>query len=275
MLVSLYTMSISTSLLPSSLCQLAIEAARTSGNLLREGFGTSFRISSKKERHDLVTEYDIRSEQSIISMITNHFPDHTFLAEESGSSGSVASSESAVRWIIDPLDGTVNFAHSVPVFSVSIAAEVNGELECGVIYHPLLDELFVAEKGRGAWLNGKQIHVSSTETLAESFLVTGFPYTVSENPSDCIDHFYRFLKLGLPIRRLGSAALDLAYVAAGRFEGFWEVQLSPWDVAAGVLLVQEAGGKVTQYSGDTYSISDKTIVATNGSIHKEIIEVLR
>lgn len=260
---------------PSSLCTVAIEAALIAGKLLKEGFGTSFSISSKKERHDLVTEYDVRSEKTIISHITSVYPDHIFLAEESGTSGTADSSDSSVRWVIDPLDGTVNFAHGVPVFAVSIAAEVRGELTCGVIYHPLLDELFVAEKGKGAWLNGKQIHVSTTQTLSDSFLVTGFPYSVSSNPSDCIDHFYRFLKLGLPIRRLGSAALDLAYTAAGRFDGFWEVELSPWDVAAGVLLVEEAGGKVSQYSGDAYAISDRTIAATNGVIHEEIIEVLR
>ncbi|MBI3260340.1 MAG: inositol monophosphatase [Ignavibacteriae bacterium] len=259
----------------SPLCRTAIEAARIAGNLLRDGFGTSFSISSKKVRHDLVTEFDVRSEKAIISYITDKYPDHTFLAEESGASGIADTSGSSIRWVIDPLDGTVNFAHGVPVFAVSIAAEVNGKLACGVIYHPLLDELFVTEKGRGSWLNGKQIHVSATLTLSESFLVTGFPYSVSNNPSDCIDHFYRFLKLGLPIRRLGSAALDLAYTAAGRFDGFWEVELSPWDVAAGILLVEEAGGKVTQYSGEGYSLSDKTIVATNGIIHDEIIEVLR
>lgn len=259
----------------SPLCRVAIEAARAAGSLLREGFGTSFKISSKKERHDLVTEFDIRSEKAIISLITGHYPDHTFLAEESGESGTTNSTDSSVRWVIDPLDGTVNFAHGVPVFAVSIAAEVNGELACGVIYHPLLDELFVAEKGLGAWLNGKRLHVSATPLLSESFLVTGFPYSVSRNPSDCIDHLYRFLKLGLPIRRLGSAALDLAYTAAGRFDGFWEVELSPWDVAAGVLLVEEAGGRVSQYSGERFAISNKSIVATNGIIHDEIIEVLR
>ncbi len=259
----------------SPLCMVAIEAARAAGGLLREGFGTSFKISSKKERHDLVTEFDIRSENTIISLIKGHYPDHTFLAEESGASGTTDSSGSSVRWVIDPLDGTVNFAHGVPVFAVSIAAEVDGELACGIIYHPLLDELFVAEKGRGAWLNGKQISVSATPSLDESFLVTGFPYTVTSNPSDCIDTFYRFLKLGLPIRRLGSAALDLAYVASGRFDGFWEVELSPWDVAAGVLLVEEAGGKVTQYSGERFAISDRTIAATNGRIHDEIIRVLQ
>jgi len=252
-----------------------ISAALEAGSILRDGFGTTFKISSKKERHDLVTEFDIRSEQAIISHIKAQFPNHTFLAEESGESSSELTSDSTVRWIIDPLDGTVNFAHSIPIFAVSIAAEVNGKLSCGVIYQPLLDELFVAEKGNGARLNGKQIQVSSTPNLRESFLVTGFPYSVSENTSTFVDNFHRFLKLGLPIRRLGSAALDLAYVSAGRFDGFWEIGLSPWDVAAGVLLIEEAGGKITQYSGDNYVITDKSIVATNSLIHNEIIEVLR
>lgn len=259
----------------SQLCTTAIEAALLAGKILRDGFGTTFMISSKKERHDLVTEFDIKCEKSIINHIKEHYPNHIFLAEESGESGNIVLSNSSTRWIIDPLDGTVNFAHSIPIFAVSIAAEVNGELTCGVVYHPMLNELFVAEKGKGAWLNGKQLHVSSAPKLSESFLVTGFPYNISANPSEFIDIFYRFLKLGIPIRRLGSAALDLAYVAAGRFDGFWEAGLSPWDVAAGVLIIKEAGGKVTQYSGESYSITDKSIVATNALIHDEIIEVFR
>ncbi len=258
----------------SALTLLAVDAAQTAGALLRSGFGSTFNISSKAERHDLVTDYDYRSEQTIISMIKAQFPHHRFLAEESGATQD-SSAESNVRWIIDPLDGTVNFAHAVPIFSVSIAAEVDGELFCGVIYQPMLDELFVAEKGKGAWLNGTKLHVSKTTALTDSFLVTGFPYIVAENPSNCIDHFSRFLQLGIPIRRLGSAALDLAYTAAGRFDAFWEVSLSPWDVAAGVLLVREAGGKVCDYSGRSYVVGNGSIVASNGLFEHEILEVLR
>ncbi|MFN8359410.1 MAG: inositol monophosphatase family protein [Candidatus Kapaibacterium sp.] len=258
----------------SDLTLLAIYAAQTAGNVLRTGFGSAFTISSKSERHDLVTDYDYRSEQAIISTIKATYPHHRFLAEESGATQD-SSDESSVRWIIDPLDGTVNFAHTVPVFSVSIAAEVDGELFCGVIYQPMLDELFIAEKGKGAWLNGQQINVSATSKLSDSFLVTGFPYIVAENPSNCIDHFSRFLQLGIPIRRLGSAALDLAYTAAGRFDAFWEVSLSPWDVAAGILLVREAGGKVRDYSGEEYVMGNGPIIASNGLFDQEIVDVLR
>ncbi len=258
----------------SELTLLAIDAAQTAGAILRSGFGSTFKVSSKSERHDLVTDYDYRSEQSIISSIKAKFPHHHFLAEESGAThDSVA--QSNVRWIIDPLDGTVNFAHAVPIFSISIAAEVDGELVSGVVYQPLLHELFVAEKGKGAWLNGKKITVSTTSNLSDSFLVTGFPYIVAENPSNCIDHFSRFLQLGIPIRRLGSAALDLAYTAAGRFDAFWEVSLSPWDVAAGVLLVLEAGGKVSNYFGESYVVGNGSIVASNGLFEHEILKVLR
>ncbi|MBK9250006.1 MAG: inositol monophosphatase [Ignavibacteria bacterium] len=258
----------------SELTLLSIESAKTAGEILRTGFGTNYTISSKSDRHDLVTEYDFLSEQAIISTIKSRFPHHHFLAEESGATQE-SGAESNVRWIIDPLDGTVNFAHSVPIFSVSIAAEVDGELFCGVIYQPLLDELFVTEKGKGAWLNGKQINVSGTANLSDAFLVTGFPYIVAENPMSCIDHFTRFLQLGIPIRRLGSAALDLAYTAAGRFDAFWEVSLSPWDVAAGVLLVREAGGNVCDYNGMSYKIGNGSIIASNGLFDHEIIEVLQ
>lgn len=246
--------------------------AVTAGKLLREGFGGSFGISSKEGRHNLVTEYDNRSEDIIISGIRTRFPDHEFLAEESGASGNTSSN---IRWIIDPLDGTVNFAHSIPIFCVSIAAEVNGEIECGVIYQPMIDELFTAVKGGGAFLNGTKLCVSQTARLNDAILVTGFPYNVGINPDNCIEHFSAFLRYGIPIRRLGSAALDLAYAAAGRFDGFWEARLNPWDVAAGMLLVREAGGRVSSYDNSEYKIGDKRIVASNGYIHDEILDVLQ
>lgn len=249
----------------------AEKAAVLAGTLLREGFGGTFGIANKEGRHNLVTEYDHKAENTIISCIHQEFPAHNFLAEESGITGDASS----VRWIIDPLDGTVNFAHAIPIFCVSIAAEVDGEIVCGVIYQPLLNELFTALKGGGAYLNGIPLQVSRTAALHDAILVTGFPYNVSSNPDNCIDHFSSFLRVGIPIRRLGSAALDLAYTAAGRFDGFWEARLNPWDVAAGLLLVREAGGRVTDYDGREYQLGNGRIVATNGHIHPEILDVLK
>jgi len=254
------------------LTKCAVESALKAGEILKKGFGTSFEISSKEGKNNLVTEYDKLSEQTIIEYIKSIFPGHVFLAEESGKTGNL--SKDIVRWIIDPLDGTVNFAHGLPIFSISIAAELNGEILTGVVYHPLLDELFVAKKGGGAYLNDKKIIVSDNEILDSAFLVTGFPYNVNQNPCGCIDQFVSIIQQGIPVRRLGSAALDLAYVAAGRFDGFWEISLNPWDVAAGILLVEEAGGKVTQYSGEKYWIDKDTILATNGRIHEEVGNVL-
>lgn len=250
------------------LTQTAIDAALKAGAILKRGFGASFKIYNKEGKNNLVTEFDHKAESIIINSIKEVFPDHEFLAEESGESG--AKNNDNVRWIIDPLDGTVNFAHGIPIFSISIAAEQNGELLCGVIYHPILDELFVAKKGSGAYLNGKKLSVSTNKDLDTSFLVTGFPYNVNQNPCGCIDHFVDIIKNGIPVRRLGSAALDLAYVAAGKFDGFWEINLNPWDVAAGVLLVKEAGGQVTQYDGSEYSVYNESLLATNGKIHGEI-----
>jgi myo-inositol-1(or 4)-monophosphatase len=239
---------------------------------LLEGFGTSFKISNKEGINNLVTEYDNKSEHYIINNIKKHFPEHSFLAEESGKTGEHKTGQ--IRWVIDPLDGTVNFAHSLPIFSISIAAELDGILLCGVIYNPILNELFVAEKGNGAFLNEQRILVSKSENLASSFLVTGFPYNVKNNPCGCINHFVEIISNGIPVRRLGSAALDLAYVSCGRFDGFWEINLNPWDVAAGALLVQEAGGRVTQYNNSDYTIFSQSILATNGLIHEQISMVL-
>lgn len=250
----------------------AIKAALEAGKILREGFGTSFEIFNKEGKNNLVTEYDKISERKIIDIIHDEFPDHFFLAEESGKTGLEVKDK--VRWIIDPLDGTVNFAHNLPVFSVSIAAELNNEILCGVVYHPILDELFVAKKGGGAFLNGKKINVSSNDDFENAFLVTGFPYNVNQNPCGCINHFIEIIQRGIPVRRLGSAALDLAYVAAGRFDGFWEINLNSWDVAAGIILVREAGGLVTQYNNSDYIIDSESILATNGKIHNKISQVL-
>jgi myo-inositol-1(or 4)-monophosphatase len=256
---------------------IAVNAALEAGALLRHGFGTSFTVSNKEGRHNLVTEYDHAAENLIVERIRAHFPDHVFLGEESG--GATEAHPNTVRWIIDPLDGTVNFAHSIPIFCVSIGAEYihpdgTGELVCGVIFAPMTNELFASERGSGAYLNGVRLSVSQTERLEDAILVTGFPYNAGQNPGGCIEHFTRFVSMGLPVRRLGSAAIDLAYLAAGRFDGYWEVSLNAWDVAAGKLLLLEAGGTITQYDGSPHNIMRGTMLATNGRVHKEMSQVL-
>ncbi len=250
--------------------ETALEAARIAGEVLREGYGKNIKINSKSAINDLVTEYDVKAENAIMSYISSVFPDSSFLCEESGKSNAGG----AIRWIIDPLDGTVNYAHKVPIFSVSIAAEVNSELVVGVIYQPMLDEMFWAVRGEGAYWNEQKINISQCDDMMRAYLVTGFPYNVSENPENCAEVFVSIIQRGIPVRRLGSAALDLAYVAAGRFDGFWETDLNPWDVAAGVLLVEEAGGKVSAFDKSPYHLGDRTILATNGLIHDVASQII-
>jgi myo-inositol-1(or 4)-monophosphatase len=251
----------------NALLQTAIDAAQKAGTVLKEGFGTDYTISSKSQIHDLVTEYDHKSEAIIIETIRSSFPDHQILTEESGHH----ESDGDITWIIDPLDGTVNFAHGIPFFCVSIAAIQGTDILCGVIYSPMTEELFTAEMGEGAFLNRQPYKVTKQTSLLHSFLVTGFPYSVKENPLHCIDHFAHIVGMGIPIRRLGSAALDLAYVAVGRFDGFWEVALQPWDMAAGALLVKEAGGIVIDYSGNDLNVmKSSSIIAGNIDIVKAL-----
>jgi myo-inositol-1(or 4)-monophosphatase len=255
----------------SHLTLVAIEAALHAGEILRQGFGTSYAISKKEGRHNLVTEYDHRAEEAILTFVKQNVPDSHFLAEESGATGK----DAKYLWIVDPLDGTVNFAHRIPIFCVSIAVETKGKVVCGVIFHPITHELFAAEAGKGAFLNGEPIRVSEQPTFEGTILATGFPYNLHENPFHCIDHFVDILRCGIPIRRLGSAAIDLAYTAAGRIGGFFEVGLSPWDCAAGKLIVEEAGGKVTGWDGAPFDLRSKApILATNGKIHSALSEIL-
>ncbi len=250
----------------------AIEAAREAGKLLLDGVGKIKNIERKQgEATNLVTEFDKKAEALIIAKIHERFPSHDILAEESGSHDI----QSDYRWVIDPLDGTTNYAHSLPLFSVSIAVEYKGEIVAGVVYDPSADELFTAEKGTGAFCNGTRLHVSAADSLINSLLVTGFPYTIRENPGRIIDHFNNFLMESQGIRRLGSAAIDLAYIAAGRLDGYWEMTLFPWDKAAGVLLVKEAGGLVTDILGNPDSIYTPTTLASNGIIHTAMLDVLR
>lgn len=252
--------------------EIAIEAAKEAGKFLKKNLGKARKIQQKGgQERNLVTEIDRHSEEIVIEKIRRHYPNHDILAEESGSRNG---GTSQYKWIIDPLDGTTNFTHGLPVFCVSIGLEFKGELLLGVIYDPNLDELFVGEKGKGASLNGKRIRVSRTSPLMKSLLVTGFPYDIVENPANAVEHFVHFLMNAQAVRRMGSAAIDLAYVAAGRYDGFWEVALHPWDMAAGALIVQEAGGHLSDFSGNSFSVYQKEILATNGLIHEEMIGVL-
>jgi myo-inositol-1(or 4)-monophosphatase len=251
---------------------VAIEAAREAGRFLKLSVGKVRNIEVKQgDERNLVSEIDRGAEEKIIAIIRRHYPGHAILAEESG--GSLAPAE--YRWIIDPLDGTTNFLHGVPIFSVSIGIERRGELIAGVVYDPNQDEMFTAEKGAGAFLNGRRLKVSSSSVLVESLLVTGFPYNITENPGNAVEHFVHFLMAARGVRRLGSAAMDLSYVAAGRFDGFWEVSLSPWDMAAGALLIQEAGGRVTDMAGGPLNIYQKTVLASNGPIHDAMLAVMK
>ena len=255
-----------------NLLEVACEAARQAGSLLESRTGKILEIRKKTSAVDLVTEMDLRSEQVIVDCILRHFPGHEILAEEKGQTSGQRGS--AYRWIIDPLDGTTNYAHGYPMFCVSIAVTVDGAVTAGAIYHPPMKEMFSATRGGGAWLNGRQLSVSEVDELGEALTVTGFPYDVRTPPHTNLNYFTRFLTATRAVRRDGSAALNLAYIAAGRFDGFWELKLQPWDIAAGLLLVEEAGGKVTGFAGSPPDIYGKEIVASNGRIHQQMLRLL-
>jgi myo-inositol-1(or 4)-monophosphatase len=246
------------------------EAAEESGKILADNFGGKFKISSKAVVSNLVTEIDHKSEQKIISIIRRDFPDHSILTEESEG----LTKDSDYRWIIDPIDGTVNYAHGIPITCVSIAVEKKGEVILGVVYNPMGGEYFFAEKGKGAFLNNRRISVSKNSDIEKSLLVTGFPYNSSTFKPNPVRLFRKFIMLNVPIRRLGSAALDLCWTACGRFDGFWEYNLNAWDVAAGSLILQEAGGKLSNFKGGKYSIHMKEILATNGRIHSNMLKII-
>jgi myo-inositol-1(or 4)-monophosphatase len=251
-------------------CRRLIEAmARKAGALLLERLHDRHTVQYKGEIN-LVTEADCLSEALIVERIRREFPGHDILTEESPETAN----GSDFRWIIDPLDGTTNYAHGYPVFSVSIALEVKGVIMQGAVYNPMLDELFTAEKGVGAFLNGRRLNVSRTERLSRSLLATGFPYDIREDRNNNINYFKVMVLSAQAVRRTGSAALDLAYIAAGRFDGFWELKLMPWDTAAGWLLVKEAGGCVTDLCGDSYQLLSRNILASNGLIHAEMASIL-
>jgi myo-inositol-1(or 4)-monophosphatase len=246
------------------------EIARRSGEILRRGYGQKHQIDFKGEI-DLVTEIDHESEDYILDELAAKFPDHRVFSEESGERK--GSNEHV--WYIDPLDGTLNYSHGLGIFCVSIAYAHNGALHLAAVYDPIADELYTAERGRGAWLNGAPIHVSATDELKASLLVTGFPYDAWTNPVNNFAEFERFSRRSQGVRRLGSAALDLCYVAAGRLDGFWEIRLNAWDVAAGALIVQEAGGKVTNVrGGENFITKPQSILAANATLHAKMLEVL-
>ena len=249
----------------------AIETARDAGQLLLEKFGRITTVT-KKGDINLVTEADLASEAMIIERIKSHQPRHSILAEEAGEAV-IIGGDNTWKWIIDPLDGTTNYAHGYPCFAVTIALEHDGEVVLGVTYDPTRNELFAAEKGQGATLNGKPIRVSAAEELGNSLICTGFPYDFKRK-DDFARHLTQFLLNSRGVRRDGSAAIDLAYVACGRFDGFWEEGLNPWDLAAGKLLIEEAGGWVTNYDGTAFSIYSPPIVASNGKIHSEMLAIL-
>jgi myo-inositol-1(or 4)-monophosphatase len=278
--------------MPDKIAQIGRQAALAAGAMMRQNYSKPHEITMKGAI-DPVTETDFQCQEIIIGMIRQAFPDHGFLAEERGGEGGLGQTPAAVpeishpglawesdllnpacRWIIDPLDGTVNFAHGYPAFCVSIACEADGALEYGVIYDPLRDELFEASRGGGASLNGASIGVSKTDRLELALIATGFPYDIRERVPQTLARLGRLLGIVQGVRRAGSAALDLGYVACGRLDGFFEENLKPWDTAAGLLIVTEAGGKVTTFDGGDYDLYSPNIVASNGGLHRELVKRL-
>ncbi len=252
--------------------QTGREAALAAGALLRQNFTQPQQVKLKG-RHDPVTESDFQSQHLIIQTLTETFPDHHFLAEETGSPENQGSSDGC--WIIDPLDGTVNFSHNFPMFAVSIAFQWQGEVVYGVVYDPMREELFEAVRGQGAWLNQQPIKVSRINDLDRALVATGFPYSVVERLDITMQRFSRMVAQAQGVRRPGSAAIDLCYVAAGRFDGFWEEDLKPWDTAAAVLIVQEAGGQISTFDGSAFDLYSKNVVASNVLLHDQILAILQ
>lgn len=255
---------------PSPFLSVALDAARGAGRLLREELGGARRISHKRSVIDLVTEMDQRAERFIVERLLGAFPDHAVLAEESGATDG----RSEYRWLIDPLDGTTNYAHGLPIFAVSVALEHSGVVELGVAYDPTRDECFVAQRGHGATLNGETLRVSSVDSLDQALLVTGFPYDIRTTGETNLPEYAALSVRALAVRRFGSAVLDLCYVACGRLDGYWEQSLGPWDMAAGGLIVQEAGGRVTNVHGGPWRVEGPGVLASNGLVHAAILSGL-
>jgi myo-inositol-1(or 4)-monophosphatase len=247
-----------------------IKIAKEAGAVVKEGFGTNFNIEYKTNESNLVTAIDKASEKLITEFIKKSYPSHGILAEEGGE----IKSTSEYVWVVDPIDGTTNFAHGLPIFSVSIGVQKKGKTIAGVVYDVMNDIVYSTELGGGSFANGKKLSVNKNDKLSHAVLVTGFPYNIADNPENALEKFSALTKASRAVRRLGSAAIDLCYVARGVFDGFWEVQLHPWDMCAGKLIVEEAGGLVTDFKGKDIDIFSQKILATNGKIHKVMIEFL-
>jgi myo-inositol-1(or 4)-monophosphatase len=249
--------------------EFAIQLAFESGRIQKKYFQKTLSIMHKGEIN-LVTNVDLECEGRILELLGNKFPDDEVISEEKANTYEAGKN----RWIVDPLDGTTNYAHGYPFFCTSIAYEVDGEIIAGVVYNPIMDELFFARKGGGSFFNGEMMGVSTVSQIGQALLVTGFPYDIATNPNNNLNHWARFIMRAQALRRDGSAGLNLSYVAAGRFDGFWEVRLSPWDMAAGLLIVREAGGMVTSLSGEAFSLYEGGVLASNGLIHKQLVDVI-
>jgi myo-inositol-1(or 4)-monophosphatase len=251
--------------------RVAVDAARAAGQLLHREHPGARQVSYKGAVTNLVTEMDGRAEALVVEALTGYFPGDGILGEE----GAARAGRTGRRWVIDPLDGTTNYAHGLPIYAVGIGLEQDGRVVLGVVYDPSRDELFVGERGAGAWLNDRRLAVSTTAALDTSLLTTGFPYDLRTNPDNNLREYAAFAVRARAVRRLGSALLDLAYVAAGRFDGFWELTLGPWDVAAGGILVEEAGGRVTDIEGGPLDLDHPRLLASNGRIHDQMLSVLK
>jgi myo-inositol-1(or 4)-monophosphatase len=249
----------------------AVEAVVRAGEVMMSRLGGDVHIA-KKGTIDLVTEVDVAIETMFREMIAERFPDHAVLGEELGGS---ATAPAGPCWVFDPIDGTTNFAHGLPIFCSSLALEIDGVAEVGAVYDPNRKELFTAERDGGAWLNGTPLRVSAAATLVDAMLVTGFPYDVHLRVEEIVGLFAAFVGQARAVRRLGSAAIDLCYVAAGRMDGFWERDLKPWDIAAGALIVSEAGGTVTNMRGEPFTSRGQHVVASNAVLHEAMLEVIR
>ena len=250
--------------------EFAVQLAFESGKIQKKYFQKTLSIMHKGEI-DLVTNVDFECQSRILELVEKAFPDDEVISEEKTNTYEAGKN----RWIVDPLDGTTNYAHGYPFFCTSIAYEVDGEIIIGVVYNPIMDELFFARKGEGSFFNGEKMGVSSVKEIKQALLATGFPYDVVTNPNNNLNHWTKFMMRAQALRRDGSAGLNLSYVAAGRFDGFWEVRLSPWDMAAGMLIVREAGGIITSLSGETFSLYEGGVLASNGLIHDQMVDVIR
>jgi myo-inositol-1(or 4)-monophosphatase len=259
-------------LIPPVFLATAIESVIRAGQIQMAHFGGAMRVD-KKGAIDLVTEIDLEVERGFRALVAERFPGHVVLGEEFSAAGEVDAA-AEYCWVFDPVDGTTNYAHGLPIFCSSLALEISGVPSVAAIYDPTRRELFTAERGQGAWLNGAPLRVSTSATLIDSLLCTGFPYSVQQDAHKLVGLFTEFLSVSRAVRRLGSAALDLCYVAAGRLDGFWEQALHPWDMAAGALIVQEAGGRVTDLRGGPYSSRGHSILATNGHVHGAMVEII-